>query len=64
MIDKKQIKQYLFEQLKENYALWSYDRSSMTADSLTDEQMIEKVLLYLDMDEINILFQLYTKQKT
>ena len=58
-----EIRAYLFEQLKANYALWSYDKSTMTADTLTDEQIIEKVLMHLDMDDINILFLLFPKER-
>jgi len=62
MFNKQEIKEFLFKKLIENCALWSYDRSGMTADTLTDEQMIEKVLLHLDMNEINLLFSIYPKQ--
>ncbi|MDR2729016.1 MAG: hypothetical protein LBB56_07770 [Chitinispirillales bacterium] len=63
MNNKKEIKKYLFNQLKAKHALWSYDYVSMKADSLTDDQLIEKVLLYLDMDDINVLFRLYPKEQ-
>ena len=62
MVNKQKIKEYLFEELKGNHALWSYNHRAMTAETLTDEQIIEKVLLHLDMDAINLLFVLYPKK--
>jgi len=61
--NEKEIREYLFEQLKINHALWSYDKSKMTAYTLTDEQIIENVLLHLDMEDINMLFLLFPKKK-
>ena len=60
---KKEIKEYLFNLLSANHAFWSYNRAEMSADSVTDEQLIEKVLLHLDMDAINLLFQFYPKEQ-
>jgi len=62
MQTKKKIREYLFEQLKANNALWSYDKSNMTADSLTDELLIEKVMMHLDLDDIDMLFLLFPKK--
>jgi len=63
MQTKKDIRGYLFGQLKANHALWSYDKSNMTADSLTDELMIETVLMHLDLDDIDMLFLLFPKKQ-
>lgn len=38
---------------------WSYD--GVIADMIDDETLISKTLQYLDLDEINDLFQLFTK---
>lgn len=56
-MNKPDIRQDLLQQLKANNCFWSYDSSSW--DSATDEQLIEKTLLYLDLPEIKQLFDLY-----
>jgi hypothetical protein len=63
MQTKEEIREYLFEQLQANNALWSYDKSTMTAHNLPDDFIIEKVLMYLDLDEINMLFLLFPKKQ-
>ena len=50
-------KQILFEKLKKKNAFWSYN--DMT--EADDEQLIEKVMLLLDIDEIDNLFRIYDK---
>jgi len=62
MINKQEIKEYLFRELIDNCALWSYDRSEMTADTLSDKLMIDTVLLHLDLPAIKALFTIYPKQ--
>jgi len=62
MRKKDEIREYLFEELKANHTLWSYDKSNMTASSLTDELMIETVLMHLDLDNIDMLFLLFPKK--
>ena len=54
-------KQKLIERLKEEQCFWSYRQDSI--NDISDEMLIEKVLLYLDIPEINVLFQLYPYQK-
>jgi ABC-type transporter MlaC component len=51
---EKDVKQYLFRRLKEENSLWSYDVSKMK--SISDEALIEHVMLYLDINDINRLF--------
>ena len=63
MNKKSEIREYLFEQLKANHALWSYDKSAMTAHNLPDEFIIEKVLMHLDLDDIDMLFLLFPKKQ-
>jgi hypothetical protein len=58
---EKDVKQYLFRRLKEENSLWSYDVSKMK--SISDEALIEHVMLYLDIDDINRLFPLYGYKK-
>ncbi len=40
---------------------WSYDVSNNTA--IPDEILIEKTLIYLDIDDINLLFSIYPYKK-
>ena len=58
---EKDVKQYLFRRLKEENSLWSYDVSKIK--SISDEALIEHVMLYLDIDDINRLFPLYGYKK-
>lgn len=57
----KNVKSYLIEQLKQQHFLWSYDCDSI--HDMPDEMLIELVMLYLDLDEINMLFQLFPYKK-
>ena len=52
------IKPYLIEKLKQEHCLWSYDNNSIH-DRL-DDMLIELVMLYLDIDEINMLFSIFS----
>lgn len=51
----------LFQALKDAHCFWSYDSSSLT--EISDDTLIEMVLQYLDMREIDILFQLYSPER-
>ncbi len=53
---KDSVSQQLFRKLKKENCFWSYDMSKMK--SISDEALIEHVLLYLDIDDINKLFPL------
>ena len=55
------IRQQLFRKLKEENCFWSYDVSKM--ESISDEALIEHVLLYLDIEDINKLFPLFGYKK-
>ena len=59
--DKKDIKAYLEQRLHKEVAFWSYDKAS--CHDLPDEQLIKYVLIHLDLDDINYLFQIYPKTK-
>lgn len=54
------IKSDLAERLKQQKAFWSYDPASIT--TIPDKVLIEKVLLYLDIEDINRLFNLFPKK--
>ena len=60
-MSSKAIKQTLLEKLKQEHCFWSYNESSIK--EVSDDLLIEKTLLYLDLDEINLLFQLYPFKK-
>jgi hypothetical protein len=59
-LDQDHIKLNLVERLKHQKVFWSYDQASISG--LPDEILIEKVLLYLDTDDIHRLFKLYPKK--
>jgi hypothetical protein len=63
MLNKQQIKLDLFRQLVEARAFWSYDPKSVTLENTTDEMLICKVLVHLDVEEINKLFLIYPKKQ-
>ena len=52
-----EIKPYLIERLKQDHCLWSYDQSSVK--DIPDDVLVELVMLFLDIDEINLLFSIY-----
>lgn len=51
----------LFRKLKDENCFWSYDVSKM--DDISDESLIEYVMLYLDMEDIDKLFLLFGYKK-
>lgn len=59
--NKSKIKKELFESLKKAHALWSFSDPKIL--QISDEVLIEKVLLHLDMQDINKLFSIYPKEK-
>ena len=58
---KEDARKQLFRKLKKENCFWSYDVSKMM--SISDESLIEHVLLYLDIEDINQLFQLFGYKK-
>ncbi len=60
-MNKAEIKNVLLEKLKAENCFWSYDSASW--DKATDEQLIEKTMVYLDLPEIEQLFELYSYKK-
>lgn len=51
------IRSYLIEKLKQEHCLWSYEIDSI--HDIPDDVLVELVMLYLDIEEINLLFQLF-----
>ena len=56
-MDRNEIYSNLHRQLVEEGALWSY------TDGISDEVLIEKVLVYLDLPQIDDLFRLFRYSK-
>lgn len=54
-------KQDIIKKLMDEKAFWSYQVDEKS--SVPDEVLIEKTLVYLDLDEINALFDLYPYEK-
>ena len=55
------LKPYLIERLKQQHCLWSYDSHSV--QNIPDDVLVELVMLYLDIEDIDLLFQLYDYRK-
>lgn len=58
-----EIKGVLLEQLKEENAFWSYTPESVSIENVQDDQLIALTLRYLDFDEINQLFCIFSFKK-
>ena len=56
-MQKAEIKRQLLKKLKQEHCFWSYDSSSI--NNITDEFLIELVMLHLDLKDINKLFLIY-----
>ena len=57
-MSKSEIKNVLTNELKQGNCFWSYDESSI--DDVPNDMLIEKTLVYLDLKEIDMLFQIYS----
>ena len=58
---KKEVKQNLLDQLKKEHCFWSFNESSM--QQIPDDVLIEKVLVYLDLPDIDKLFTIFSFKK-
>lgn len=58
---KQSIRNHICEQLTAKNAFWSYDVKSF--DSIPDEELIEKCFTTLDIDDINLMFELYPRKQ-
>lgn len=56
-MQNNEIKPYLIKRLKQDHCLWSYDQRSIK--DIPNDILIELVMLYLDIDDIDLLFQLF-----
>jgi hypothetical protein len=61
MLEKEKIKLELLQKLHEKHAFWSYDKSS--CQTISDWNLIKFVLIHLDIDDIDLLFTIYPKNK-
>jgi hypothetical protein len=61
MQSKNEIKRYLEKRLRDENSFWSFEKSSRR--NLSDWTLIKYVLLRLDLDDIQYLFQLYPKEQ-
>lgn len=50
------IRQHLTNRLKEEHCFWSYEDSSVR--ELSDDLLVEMVLLHLDIEDIDLLFKI------
>lgn len=55
------IRPFLIKKLKQEHCLWSYENDSI--QDIPDDVLVELVMLYLDIDEINLLFRLFDYKK-
>lgn len=58
---KQLIRNHLCKQLMLKNAFWSYNVSSF--DAIPEEEIIEKCFTLLDMDDINLMFELYSRKQ-
>jgi len=56
------VKEILTEKLMERNGFWSYDM--LQTNEVLDDILIEKTLLYLDIDDIDKLFTIYSYKKS
>lgn len=58
---KQSIRNHICEQLTAKNAFWSYNVKSF--DTIPDEELIEKCFTALDIDDINLMFELYPRKQ-
>jgi len=56
---KQELKRKLVEKLLEVNAFWSY--ANVSIDTISDEELIEKTFIALDLSDIALLFELYSR---
>lgn len=57
------IKQTLINRLLDEHAFWSHPSENITVDTLADDQLIAMTMRHLDLDDIKLLFSVYTVKK-
>ena len=61
VMSKKEVKQDLSQQLKREHCFWSFNEDSI--QDIPDDVLIEKALVYLDLQDIDKLFTIYSFRK-
>ena len=59
-MQKEDVKPYLIERLKQENAFWSYNIDAIK--DVPDDILVELVLLHLDLDYIDRLFEIYSNK--
>ena len=59
-MQKQEIKPYLIERLKQENAFWSYKVDAIK--DVPDDILVELVMLHLDLDDIDRLFEIYSRK--
>ena len=59
-MNSEQIHKVLISKLEQEHAFWSY--SNIDISKISDEELIAKVLLHLDIDDIFNLFKIFPKR--
>lgn len=62
MFENRNIRDQIVDKLIIAGGFWSYDNQSVR-NNITDNQMIEATLERLDIDDINLLFRLFSVRK-
>ncbi len=60
MNTKSEIKAYLLKRLFEENAFWSYDKEKIK--DISDRSLIKNVLRHLDLEDTDLLFDIYPKR--
>ena len=56
------VREHIVDKLIASGGFWSYDEKSVR-ENMSDEQLIEAVLEKLDIDDIDLLFHIFPKNK-
>ena len=59
IMNNDQIQNHLLEKILKEHAFWSYDQQLIK--NVPDEVLIEKVLLHLDIEDVQFLFKVFHK---
>ncbi len=57
------IKATLLDKLKVENAFWSYNKDSVSVETISDENLIALTMRYLDLPEIKELFKIFSPSK-
>ena len=57
----RSVKSGLLGKLKQEHCFWSFNEESV--NDISDDLLIEKTLQYLDLEDIELLFQIYPFRK-